>query len=325
VHHGYVKDEALWSGSGRFDDLVAKVRLAWRMSDPVFKYLVPTAVSFGTNKTCSVVISDQQDMSVWFVGSGDPLNPKPFTAAITAFERGSQAKVLPLQETDYHVSLGYWATVNADVTSVLKPKIILRHSASDDVILFDRPDLNGLSFGGWGRAVLKARDAWRTRRPVFRYIDHCPLAGNEAIAGERVFVTIVDAEDFSQWMRFRQPLCQDLVVFDGAADDEFTPVQSQMMNEVGTPNQKRSEYEKTISAQCQAVRDMEESSKKTSRVVLSSRFTAGNLQPALDRGDYGPSFTTAASKLNSKKSNSGADRGAQQFEALVAKFSENPR
>jgi hypothetical protein len=316
VVHGYVADEALWSSSSRFEDVAAKARLAWRMKDPIFKYKVPVTLSFGNNKTCSVVISDQQDYSVWYVGAGDTLNPKPFTATLTACERTLQRAVQPLQDKEYHIAMGHWATVSAQVINVLKPNIVLRHSACDDVILFDRPDLNGPSFGGWGRAVIKVRDAWHTRRPVFRYIDDSPTSG------DRIYVSIIDAEDFSHWLRFRQPICRDLVVFDGADGEDFVPISSQMMNEVGTPNHKRSEYENALSAQYQAMRRMDESSKKPAHVVLASRFTAVNLQPAVGRGEFGPSFTTAAKPSGNNDAMGAVDPGAQQFEALVAKFAK---
>jgi hypothetical protein len=318
VMHGYVSNEAMWSSSSRFDDVVAKARLAWRMRDPVLKYTVPVSIAFGNNKTCSVVIACQQDYSLWYVGSGDVLNPKPFTAVLTAYERASQARVLPLQDKEYHISMGYWSTVSDEVLAALQPKIVLRHSNCEDVILFDRPDVNGPSFGGWGRAIIKVRDVWHTRRPVFRYVDESPASG----AMERLYVSIVDADDFSQWMRFRQPICRDLIVFDAATDEEFVPMTSKMMNEVGTPNQKRSEYENALAAQHMAIRRMDESEKeRAAHVVLESRFTALNLQRDVGMGSYGPSFTTAARPSGKDGQAEDADRGTRQFESLVQKFS----
>ena len=326
VLHGYVSNEALWSSSSRFDDVVAKAQVAWRMIDPVFKYTVPVAIAFGNNKICNVVISDQQDYSLWHVGAGDVRNPKPFTSVLTAYERGSQARVLPFQEKEYQISMGYWSTVSLDVLVALQPNIVLRHSGCDDVLLFDRPEVNGPSFGGWGRAIIKVRDVWHTRRPVFRYIDETPAS--HAGAMERLYVSIVDAEDFSQWLRFRQPICRDLVVFDAATEEPFVPMTSKMMNEVGTPNTKRTEYEQALLAQNTAIRLMDESSKQPkAHVVLASRFTVTHLHQDVGKGNYGPSFTTAARPPFMGKDGSAmndADLGTVQFETLVKKFSSLP-
>ena len=132
-----------------------------------------------------------------------------------------------------------------------------------------------------------------------------------------MYVSIIDAEDFATWRKYRAPLCQDLVVFDGADGEEFVPIKSEMMNE--TAPTKRSDMDSALAAESRALRDMNESSRKPAQVVLASRFTAATLNQAVANGEFGPSYTTSAKPCRDEYAH--ADRGAEHFDTLVKKFS----
>lgn len=191
ITFAYIPDEATWCTSASFAAAVQKAKRLWEITDCAFVYYLTTH----TGKATAVKITCADDFTLWYRG-GDPVTHK-----LVAHDR---TKALRVTHSSGLSQLSHRPVLDTTVLSDLGAAYLIKHSGQDEVVLFglDEP-------GVWGRAVQKAQATWSVHRPLFRYVDE--------VNGERVVVSIIDANDFSMWHKHRRPLLPELTVFEHAA------------------------------------------------------------------------------------------------------------
>jgi len=305
VRHAYVPDEVLWCNAEELAELRQKVAAAWPSFQRIaFRYSVLTTHE---HNDLDVVIDDNEDFHIWLCGEGSIEQPRPFTQVLYAFDLARSPAVLNVADP-YRAAMSS-ATIHAQQLKALGATVVVRHSNAQSVFLLDRPGVTttGGGAGGWGAAVRKARNLWNVERPVFRYSDIGP-GGTD-----RVFVSVYDVNDYVTWCKYRQSLNAELTVFDGADPAEVEP--RSFTNRSVTPAHILATVvppmapfvpNKTLSQTAAGV-----SSSVVPKVRLVSRPTDDTLRKAIERGEFGPYFTTAANST-----------GSTHFNQLVQRFSK---
>lgn len=210
LNYTYIPDEALWVQCRSHKEIVTRSQEVWGGNDllPIFKYFLPSHVEKGN---CEILIDDEQDFATWFYGTGDHENPKPLSDRLFVFDR---RRLPPVRRTDSLGGLYQYPTVGFQLMMDVKCSISLRHSDGQDIILFGREDVVGNGTGEWGRLVIKARQVWSVRRPVFRYLD-------DTGDGKKKTIDIFNVNDFYLWSTNRRHLNPELGVFEGASLDQI--------------------------------------------------------------------------------------------------------
>ena len=191
ITFAYLPGEASWCVCQNFAAVAAKAKDLWDVTDCALVFYITAH----TGKATAIKMTTEEDFQLWFRG-GDPV-----TAKLIVHDRQKAPKVT---HSSGLVQMSHRLMLDTITLQDLGAHYYVRHSAVDEVFLVGVDELTV-----WGRAVQKAQRAWNVHRPLFRYVDD--------VNGERVVVSILDAEDFSMWSTHRRPLHPELTVFEHAA------------------------------------------------------------------------------------------------------------
>jgi hypothetical protein len=187
----YIPDEACWCVCSTFAAIARKALDAWDVEDCALVYYLTS----NAGKATAVKMTTEEDFEAWY-RNGSPLTPK-----LIVHDRSRSLKVT---HSSGFCPMSHRPILDALVLKDIGASYYVRHSGVDEVFLVTENEP-----AVWGRAVQKAQRAWNVHRPLFRYVDD--------VHGERVVVSILDANDFSMWATHRRPLLPELTVFEHAA------------------------------------------------------------------------------------------------------------
>jgi hypothetical protein len=191
ITFAYLPGEASWCVCQTFAAIAAKAKDLWDVTDCALVFYITSH----TGKATAIKMTTEEDFQLWFRG-GDPV-----TGKLIVHDRQKAPKVT---HSTGLVQMSHRAMIDSITMQDLGAHYYVRHSAVDEVFLVGTDELTV-----WGRAVQKAQRAWNVHRPLFRYVDD--------LHGERIVVSILDAEDFAMWSTHRRPLHPELTVFEHAA------------------------------------------------------------------------------------------------------------
>ena len=189
--YSYVPDEASWCTCATFKALATKAHQLWDIQRCAFVYYV-TAQS---GKAVAIKVCAEVDFQLWYRG-GNPL-----TGRLIAHDLTTVARVT---HSTGHAPMSHRPLIDTFTLQDLKGLYTLRHSITDETILIGADESPT-----WAVAVERAQLCWQVHRPLFRYVD--------SASGERIVISIVDADDFAMWARHRRPMLPELSVFEHAA------------------------------------------------------------------------------------------------------------
>ncbi|CUG56078.1 Hypothetical protein, putative [Bodo saltans] len=330
VRHGYVPDEALWTTCACYAELAERATQVWGAElQPIFAYTLPSNVERGD---CNVLIADEQDFAIWRFGRGNDEEPKPLSKQLHLFDKRRLQRV---RNVETRGDMYSFATVDKTLMKEAQVRVSLRNSAAKDIILYGRDDVIGEGSGDWGRLVIKSREVWGVRRPVFRYRDEDALIG------------IYNAEDYRIWSSYRREHCPELFVFEGGAPlCEPTPVAMIVspLAEVALGSNlvhhevvilPRSSTKTTAEENADAVERLRMDQDAASRRAIETACSLVNeissaAEAIVFSGACGPSFTTRCNeeKMRRHRSNNNphADGAAQKHQdAIVEKILRSQR
>eukprot|EP00672_Neobodo_designis_P027893 CAMPEP_0174829578 /NCGR_PEP_ID=MMETSP1114-20130205/2005_1 /TAXON_ID=312471 /ORGANISM="Neobodo designis, Strain CCAP 1951/1" /LENGTH=330 /DNA_ID=CAMNT_0016063331 /DNA_START=35 /DNA_END=1025 /DNA_ORIENTATION=- len=191
VTFAYLPGEASWCVCQSFAAVAKKAKDLWDVDDCALVFYITAH----TGKATAIKMTTEEDFQLWYRG-GDPV-----TGKLIVHDRQKAPKVT---HSSGLVQMSHRLTLDTITLQDLGAHYYVRHSAVDEIFLVGTDELTV-----WGRAVQKAQRAWNVHRPLFRYVDD--------VHGERVVVSILDAEDFAMWNTHRRPLHPELTVYEHAA------------------------------------------------------------------------------------------------------------
>ena len=192
-------DEASWCSCETLEELRSKLRELWLLEDPVCKFYL------GSGSTSSIVTANmvtEDEFKMWLRKDDDGV-ARPMSSRLLAYDRVNEVAVHHSSDGDV---MPRRSLIDWEALRTMKGSYTLRHSALNELIVVPEAVSNAMC---WGIAVKRVQEAWGVVRPVFRYVDE-----NK---GDRVNVTILNADDFSQWVLHGHPISAELVVYEHAA------------------------------------------------------------------------------------------------------------